>query len=94
METLIRSRNKGLSIDNDDNWKKLIGDTKPGNLIQIIWKDWGDMYTDKGYLFAAPECCPDEGDIFVHIPKPQNPYGKDDARGESGTVDFAREGVS
>jgi hypothetical protein len=57
---------------------KLLGaDTEAGSRVEIIWNELGD-YPDNGYLFELPGICtPDEADIFVHIPKPQNPSGMD-----------------
>jgi hypothetical protein len=54
------------------------GETEAGSIVEIIWDDYGKDYPEIGYLFELPGICtPDEADIFVHIPKPQNPEGKD-----------------
>ncbi len=60
----------------DNHWNKIIGDINPGSSIEIKWEDG---IIDNGYLFSVPKCSPDEGDIFVHIPNPDNSAGMDSA---------------
>jgi hypothetical protein len=62
-----------------EQWAKLKGkETKAGSRCTIIWQDWRNDYPDEGYLFDLPiGNASDEADIFVHVPKPQNPNGMD-----------------
>ena len=61
----------------DDLFDKLKGETFPGANVEILWK--GREETDKGYVFVLPNQTWDEGDVCVHIPKPDNSDGMDDA---------------
>jgi hypothetical protein len=79
MEELLKQRDKMLALDfiTDEQWAKLKGETKPGNKVQIIWKDWGKDYPENGYIFTLPMCSYDEADVFVHILEPRSLDGKD-----------------
>ena len=80
IKKLVESQQKYESYDVDDlSLNKLKGsDTEAGSTVEIIWDDWGADYPDKGYLFELPGTgAADEADIFVHVPKPQNPDGMD-----------------
>lgn len=82
LKQLLESRKKYERWSTADlQFDKLEGsDTDPGRKIKIIWDDYGDDFPDHGYLFELPGLsAPDESDIFVHIPKPQNPNGIGDA---------------
>lgn len=61
----------------DDLFDKLYGETFPGAHVEIFWKKRGEP--DKGYIFVLPNQTWDEGDVCVHIPKPDNSDGIDDA---------------
>ena len=52
------------------NWNKLKIDCEPGDKIEIVWDKKQYDYTDFGYVIALPGMAIDEGDVFVHIPKP------------------------
>lgn len=58
---------------------KLQGDPTLGGKIEIKWKD--REYTDYGYAFQIPECDedPDMQDFIIHVPKPDNSDGIDEA---------------
>lgn len=78
LEKLIESKNKFDSFDVEElNFNKLKGgEPSGGTKVKIIW---GDI-VDYGYLFELPELTtPDELDIFVHIQKPNNSSGMDEA---------------
>jgi len=80
LQELLNDRMELLRIElQEKHWAKLIGgETEAGARIEIIWKDWGKENIDNGYLFDLPiGNSSDEADIFVHIPKPQNPNGMD-----------------
>lgn len=80
LKELLVQRQKALDVEmTEEQWDKLKGgETEAGSRCVIIWQDWGDDYPDEGYLFDLPiGNASDEADIFVHIPKPQNPNGMD-----------------
>jgi len=80
LNELLVQRQKMLEADiTDKHFDKLKGEeTEAGSRCEIIWNDWGTDYPDSGYLFDLPiGNASDEGDIFIHIPKPQNPVGMD-----------------
>lgn len=67
---------RGVEIT-DKQWDKLVGDIIPGSAVDIYWTGLGNE-PDGGYLFSLPNQAPDEGDIMVHVPHPQNPDGMDE----------------
>jgi len=77
---LLKNREQYLDYDlKHKHWNKLKGkETEGGKMVTVIWKSLGKDYPDKGYLFELPFCAADEGDVFCHFPKTQNPDGKDD----------------
>lgn len=80
LNELLLQREKMQKVEiTEKHWSKLKGDdTEAGSWCEIIWDNWGVDYPDKGYLFDLPiGNASDEGDIFIHIPKPQNPEGID-----------------
>ncbi len=80
LNELLVQRQKMLDADILDGlFDKLKGEeTEAGSRCEIIWNDLGSDYPDIGYLFDLPiGNASDEGDIFIHIPKPQNPDGID-----------------
>lgn len=79
LNKLVESKQKYDKYNTADLcFYKLEGSTEAGRTVEIVWDDWGETYPDKGYLFELPNlCAPDEADIFVHIPSPQNPDGMD-----------------
>lgn len=80
IDELLEQRNKIYDFElNDEHWDKLIGsDIEGGKKIIIVWKNLGKECPDEGYLFELPFCSADEGDIFCHFSKTQNPDGMDD----------------
>jgi hypothetical protein len=78
MENIIKELKKYQHANiTDKQWSKLVGEPFPGAIVEIYWTGLGDE-PDYGYLFALEEQSPDEGDIMVHVPIPQNPHGKDE----------------
>ncbi len=66
----------------DSELNKLKGLPFPGATVNIFWTHWEtDMY-DVGYLFLLPFSDADIDDYFIHIPRPENPGGKDTAHPE------------
>lgn len=61
----------------DDLFDKLEGETMPGAHVEIFWKDREE--TDAGYVFVLPGQDWDISDVCVHVPKPDNSDGMDDA---------------
>lgn len=80
LEELLLERNEILEKElTSENWEKLKGEqTVAGKKCDIHWSFPDYELVDEGYLFDLPignES--DEGDIFVHIPEPENPSGMD-----------------
>lgn len=78
LKELLIERQKMLNVElTDQHWDKLKGEeTEAGNKCKIVWKDWDEDDIDEGYLFDLPiGNSSDEGDIFIHVPKPLNPSG-------------------
>lgn len=78
LNQLLSQRQKLLNADiKEEHFNKLKGEPiEAGSRCEIIWNDWGEDYPDAGYLFDLPiDNSSDEGDVFVHIPNPQNPSG-------------------
>ena len=78
-ELLIQRQNM-LTVDISDKYFDKLKGEEPaaGSRCEIIWNEWDTYYPDSGYLFDLPiGNASDEADIFIHIPKPQNPDGMD-----------------
>lgn len=78
LQNLLDERQKCLKTELGDNhWSKLTGEeSNAGCKVEIRWV--GLDCVDHGYLFDLPiGNSSDEADIFVHIPKPENPSGID-----------------
>lgn len=78
MNELLKEIEDYQNSEIDDNlFDKLEGETMPGAHVEIFWKKRDE--TDTGYVFVLPNQTWDEGDVCVHIPKPDNSDGMDDA---------------
>lgn len=77
MKDLLKERKKQLKSTKEINWAKLQGDAQVGKKVMIKWTDRPKI--DDGYLFSLPMCTEDEGDLFIHVPSPNNDDGMDDA---------------
>lgn len=78
MQELLKQREDVLNKEIESSvFNKIIGISDGGNQVKIHWKDRD--YFDEGYLFTLPEMAQDEGDVFVHIPKPDNSDGMGEA---------------
>lgn len=78
MQDLLDERDKWMKPElKESHWDKLKGcDSDAGCKIEIQWTNLDCI--DTGYLFDLPVWnCSAEGDIFFHIPKPENPSGMD-----------------
>lgn len=74
MQEILKELKKYQDITvTDKQFEKIKGSTLPGAKIEIYWNDRGE--NDIGYLFAFPCQFPDEGDVMVHIPRPDNSDG-------------------
>ena len=80
IDKLLDDRSKALSVYPDDEyWNKLSGDPmEPGYKIAVHWDENWDNCVDYGYLFALEFCGLDEGDLFCHFRKTENPGGMDE----------------
>jgi len=82
MNNKLLTRDEVLNFDLDnEHWKKIVGETKGGKSVEIVWdRDFlalDDNFSDFGYCFELPEHDQDEGDVFIHIPNPTNVSGMD-----------------
>lgn len=66
----------------DSESNKLRGMPFPGATVNIFWTHWNKNMFDVGYLFLLPFSDADIDDYFIHIPRPENPGGKDTAEPE------------
>jgi hypothetical protein len=66
----------------DNESAKLKGMPYPGATVNIFWTHWENDTFDVGYLFLLPFSDSDIDDYFIHIPRPENPGGKDTAHPE------------
>lgn len=79
LEELLKNRKDILSNENlpFTHHEKIIGDVAGGSFVMITWNDRESP--DYGYIFELPGVTnADEGDVFVHIPKPNNEDGMDE----------------
>jgi len=78
MEIILKELKKYQNINvTDKQFEKIEGETLAGAKVEIVWTGRGE--SDNGYLFALPCQSPDEGDVFVHVPFPDNSDGIGDA---------------
>ena len=78
MKDLLKQRDDVLSKEiSSEVFNKIIGISDGGNRVKIHWIDRD--YVDKGYLFTLPTMAQDEGDVFVHVPSPDNSDGMGEA---------------
>lgn len=66
-------------------YDKLVGNIEAGSKVKIYWNDenWPKNLYDKGYVFALPSHdWTIDTDLWVHIPRPENPSGKDECSAE------------
>lgn len=74
MLELLAQREKILNQEiSHEIFNKIKGVSDGGNKVEIYWED-RDL-PDEGYLFTLPEMAEDEGDVFIHIPSPDNSGG-------------------
>jgi len=77
MEDLLNERQKQIKSTKEVNWTKLKGNAESGKKVAIKWTDRPKV--DDGYIFTLPMCIEDEGDVFIHVPNPNNDDGMDSA---------------
>lgn len=65
----------------DQESGKLKGMPFPGATVNIYWNS-PDNIVDTGYLFLLPFADRDIDDYFIHVPKPENPGGKENSEPE------------
>lgn len=72
-----------IELNNDES-SKLRGMPYPGAKVKIEWvsENGKPLCIDSGYLFLTP--FQDDGidDYFIHVPRPDNPGGKDSVEPE------------
>jgi len=83
LSELLEEQKENVELDlSPDVLNKMKGTFDPGDKIKIVWAgDVLDGEEDEGYLFQIPTCDEDVDmlDFFVHIPRPKNPSGKENA---------------
>ncbi len=75
---LIKRNRYWDNCEKSPDFERLVGSPEPGSLLSITWSDplLHDV-EDTGYIFATPESSPQDFNFFVHVPRPENPGGKD-----------------